>query len=81
MPSMDASSALSSSCVTGCVLLRGPPALPPAEVYRTRLASLRGVLAARPERCLLLIAHWGILNYLTGKDLQPGQMESVELNL
>ena len=46
-----------------------------------RVEQLRRKLAARPERCLVLVSHWGVLNKLTGLDLQPGQMATVEVDL
>ncbi|GLC44168.1 hypothetical protein PLESTM_001563100 [Pleodorina starrii] len=53
----------------------------PQGVYDERLAALRLLLAERPEQCLLLVAHWGVLRALTGADLQPGEMASVEFEL
>ncbi|GIL46933.1 hypothetical protein Vafri_3802 [Volvox africanus] len=53
----------------------------PQEVYEERLAALRHLLAQRPERCLLLVAHWGVLKALTGADLHPGEMTTVEVQL
>ncbi|GIL70739.1 hypothetical protein Vretifemale_1454 [Volvox reticuliferus] len=53
----------------------------PQGVYEERLAALRQLLAGRPERCLLLVTHWGILQALTGADLQPGEMRTVEVQL
>ncbi|PNW74683.1 hypothetical protein CHLRE_12g487150v5 [Chlamydomonas reinhardtii] len=53
----------------------------PQEVYERRLAELRRRLAARPERCLLLVSHWGVLHALAGRDLQPGEVATVEVDL
>ncbi|GLI58656.1 hypothetical protein VaNZ11_000398 [Volvox africanus] len=53
----------------------------PQGVYEERLAALWRGLTQRPERCLLLVAHWGVLKALTGADLQPGEMTSVEIQL
>ncbi|KAG2446033.1 hypothetical protein HXX76_000635 [Chlamydomonas incerta] len=53
----------------------------PQELYDRRLAELRRRLAARPERCLLLVSHWGVLHALTGQDLQPGELATVEADL
>ncbi|KAG2452594.1 hypothetical protein HYH02_002831 [Chlamydomonas schloesseri] len=53
----------------------------PQDVYEERLAELRRRLAVRSERCLLVVAHWGVLRALTGRDLQPGEMASVEVVL
>ncbi|EFJ50602.1 hypothetical protein VOLCADRAFT_116782 [Volvox carteri f. nagariensis] len=54
---------------------------PTTQVYEKRLAALRGLLAGRPERCMLLVAHWGVLQALTGAELQPGEMASAEVQL
>jgi|APGre2960657404_1045060.scaffolds.fasta_scaffold20434_1 broad specificity phosphatase PhoE len=43
----------------------------PPEAYAARLPALRALLAARPERVLLLVSHAGVLAHLTGVDLPP----------
>ncbi|PNH09945.1 hypothetical protein TSOC_003404 [Tetrabaena socialis] len=53
----------------------------PQEVYEERLQALKRRLAARPERCLLLVSHWGVLNALTGLDLHPAEIATKEVQL
>uniref|UniRef100_A0A7S0RNA3 Uncharacterized protein n=1 Tax=Chlamydomonas leiostraca TaxID=1034604 RepID=A0A7S0RNA3_9CHLO len=54
----------------------------PEAEYTARLAALRAVLAARPERVLLLVSHWGVIRALTGRELSAGQMAAgVEVEL
>ncbi len=52
-----------------------------AEVYEQRLAELRRRLAELPERSLLVVAHWGVLKALTGAELQPGELATLEVEL
>ncbi|PNH09274.1 hypothetical protein TSOC_004130 [Tetrabaena socialis] len=39
--------------------------LEPQAVFKARVLELRRWLAARPERCIALVAHWGLINELT----------------
>ncbi|GFR44486.1 hypothetical protein Agub_g5749 [Astrephomene gubernaculifera] len=51
-----------------CVKPEDPRAvgLEPEALFRARIAALRRLLAARPERSIALVAHWGVLHELTG---------------
>ncbi|KXZ49920.1 hypothetical protein GPECTOR_19g371 [Gonium pectorale] len=53
----------------------------PQDVYEARLATLRRLLAAQPERVVLLVSHWGVLKALTGRELQPAELASVQVEL
>ncbi|KAG2494554.1 hypothetical protein HYH03_007321 [Edaphochlamys debaryana] len=53
----------------------------PQPVYEARLERLRCSLASRPQRCVLLVAHWGVLQALTGRGLEPGELASAEVRL
>lgn len=51
----------------------GYPALPaeePEADFVQRMAELRAFLAARPERTIAVVAHWGVIHALTGKQAQ-----------
>jgi hypothetical protein len=71
---------LLTRAAAGAVCPPHPRAATP-EVYERRLTELRAALAARPERCVLLVAHWGVLRALGGRELEPAQLGSVELDL
>lgn len=54
----------------------------PKEVYQKRLEELRDYLKLqRPEEVMVIVSHWGVINYLSGgrADLQPGEMVSIEI--
>jgi len=50
----------------------------PEDVYQARLAELRQRLASRPEHSILIVSHWGVLHALTGFDLAPAEIRSVD---
>lgn len=47
-------------------------------MYAARIAELKELLAARPERVILLVSHWGVIQQLTGISLEPGELETCE---
>ena len=48
-----------------------------AGVFRDRLEALRLWLLARPERCIALVAHAGVLSHLTGAPIRNAELRTV----
>eukprot|EP00601_Ochromonadales_sp_CCMP2298_P031476 CAMPEP_0173332156 /NCGR_PEP_ID=MMETSP1144-20121109/4206_1 /TAXON_ID=483371 /ORGANISM="non described non described, Strain CCMP2298" /LENGTH=334 /DNA_ID=CAMNT_0014277029 /DNA_START=80 /DNA_END=1081 /DNA_ORIENTATION=+ len=42
----------------------------PKEVFVQRMRELKAWLAGRPEDCIAVVAHWGVLKALTGREFQ-----------
>lgn len=40
--------------------------LEPSDIFKARVAEFRKWLLARPEQCIAVVAHWGLLHELTG---------------
>lgn len=51
----------------------------PKEVYIERMKELGKYLVEREEVCIAVVAHWGVLNYLTGLDLGLAALQSSKL--
>ncbi|KAL0489168.1 phosphatase [Acrasis kona] len=50
----------------------------PGSVFKLRLEYLRRVLLTRPERHILVVAHWGVLRGLTGHDFRNCEVKIVK---
>jgi broad specificity phosphatase PhoE len=50
----------------------------PKEVFAQRVAELREYLLSRPEHCLAVVTHWGILKALTGREFHNCEMQVVK---
>lgn len=48
----------------------------PDVVYRERLAELRRYLKHRPEGCVALVTHWGVVHSLTGMALDSAELKT-----
>ena len=42
----------------------------PPSHFLPRMERLREALLARPEKCVALVCHWGVINALTGMDFE-----------
>jgi hypothetical protein len=68
--------------------LLAPPQRPPhkhtrilAGVFSRRVGELRRWLLARPEQCIAVVAHWGLLMELThGADFANCQIQTYQLS-
>ena len=49
----------------------------PEILFYERMKELRHYLLSRPEKRILVIAHWGVFHALTGKDFRNCQLEKV----
>ncbi|EFJ41539.1 hypothetical protein VOLCADRAFT_119663 [Volvox carteri f. nagariensis] len=55
--------------------------LEPEDIFKARVQELRLWLAARPEQCIAVVAHWGLLHELTGGfDFENCQIRSFVLD-
>lgn len=57
--------------VCGCVL---------ADVFHARMQQLQQWLCARPERCIAVVSHWGVLQALTGEDFDNCELQTLKLS-
>jgi len=48
-----------------------------ADVFAARLEALRVWLVGRPERCIALVAHAGVLSHLTGAPIRNAELRTV----
>jgi broad specificity phosphatase PhoE len=51
----------------------------PADVFSSRMRLLRGWLAARPEKVICLVCHWGVARALTGVSFENCDFKSFAL--
>lgn len=49
----------------------------PKPVFTQRVAQLREYLLSRPERCLAVVTHWGVLKALTGREFRNCEVQVV----
>lgn len=61
------------------LLTLAPLAFSCAEVFLLRVERLRQWLAARPERSLAVVTHWGVLEALTGKEFRNCEVHTLRL--
>jgi hypothetical protein len=52
----------------------------PKEVFARRMATLREYLRQRPERHLAVVAHWGVLKALTGREFENCEVRVVKMS-
>jgi broad specificity phosphatase PhoE len=52
----------------------------PENIFRNRMIKLKEWISARPEKCILIVAHWGVLKALTGKDMNNCELFSCNLS-
>ena len=52
----------------------------PEDVFRQRMSKLKKFLAERPEKTIALVAHWGVLKALTGKNFENCEMKVVDFS-
>jgi broad specificity phosphatase PhoE len=54
--------------------------LEPEAAFAARVASLRAWLRARPESCIALVSHWGVLRALTGEEFANCELRTVSMD-
>jgi broad specificity phosphatase PhoE len=52
----------------------------PKEVFTNRMATLREFLRQRPERYIAVVAHWGVLKALTGREFENCEVRVVRMS-
>jgi broad specificity phosphatase PhoE len=52
----------------------------PKEVFARRMATLREYLRQRPERHIAVVAHWGVLKALTGREFENCEVRVVKMS-
>ncbi|GAQ86475.1 phosphoglycerate mutase [Klebsormidium nitens] len=50
------------------------------EIFRARVAAFKEWLAARPERTIAVVSHWGVLFSLTGKEFENCELHTCRLS-
>jgi len=51
-----------------------------ADVFSQRMQQLQQWIAARPERCIAVVSHWGVLQALTGQDFENCELQTLRLS-
>ena len=54
--------------------------LPCADVFFPRMQQLQQWIAERPEQCIAVVSHWGVLQALTGEDFDNCELQTVKLS-
>lgn len=52
----------------------------PEDVFSQRMQQLQQWIAARPERCIAVVSHWGVLQALTGQDFENCELQTLRLS-
>jgi|LauGreDrversion2_5_1035112.scaffolds.fasta_scaffold121241_1 broad specificity phosphatase PhoE len=55
-------------------------ALFPADAFKERVRKFKQYLLARPEACVAVVAHWGLIAELTGHDFDNCEVQSFRLH-
>lgn len=50
----------------------------PMEVFTLRMEELKSWIRARPEQTIMLVAHWGVIRYLTGSETKNCEVKLVK---